>query len=99
MQFRDGGERECVADVFFVSANPALAEHDLRVALGHDVFGGEEEFFERSAHAALEEDGFGLLADGVEQIKILHVACADLQDIRVIGDEFDLIDRHDFGDD
>ena len=71
----------------------------MRVALGHDVFGGQQEFLQRRAHAALQQHRLALLADGVEQIEILHVPRADLQHIGVVGDQFHLLDRHHFGDD
>ncbi len=43
--------------------------------------------------------GFLGFADGHEEVVVLHVACADLEDVGVFGDEFDLIYGHDFGDD
>ena len=66
MDFGDDGQREGVAGVGFEGADAALAEDDVGVSAGHDVFGGEEEFFEGGGEAALEEDGFVCLADGHE---------------------------------
>ncbi len=73
MQLRHGRQRQRVADVFFVRANAPLAEHHVGVSLGHDVLGGEQKFFQRGAHAALEQHRLALLADRVEQIEVLHV--------------------------
>jgi hypothetical protein len=99
VDFGDDGEGEGVAAVGFEGADAAFAEDDVGVAAGHDVFGGEEEFIEGGGEAALEEYGFLLIADGVEEVVVLHVAGADLEDVGVFADECDLVDGHDFGDD
>ena len=38
-------------------------------------------------------------ADGFEQLVVLHVAGADLEDVGVFGDELDVLGGHDLGDD
>ncbi len=99
VDFGDDGEGEGVAAVGFKGADAAFAEDDVGVALGHDVLGGEHEFFEGGGEAAFEEDGFAGIANGPEEVVVLHVAGSDLEDVGVLTDEVDLVDGHDFGDD
>ena len=51
------------------------------------------------AHTAFEEDGlFGVGADFLEEVEVLHVARADLDDVDIV-EEFDIGEVHEFGDD
>ena len=100
--FFDGGndgEVESVAREIGEGANAALAEHDVVVALGEDVFGGHEELVERRGHATLEEDGLFGAASALEEREILHVARANLDDIGVFLDEVEGFVVNGFGDD
>lgn len=92
-----GAEVQRVAGVRFKGADAPFAEDDVAVAAGHDVFRRHKPFFDGRAEAALEEDGLARLADGLEQLEILHVAGADLDDVDVVFQEqVDFIGRHDF---
>ena len=95
----DGGEVECVAGVGLEGADAAFAEHDVGVAVGEDVFGGEEPLFDALAHAAFEEDGFPGFGTFDEELEILRVAGSDLQDIRGGGHVLDIALAEDLGDD
>src|SRR5467141_2431861 len=96
---RNHGEVEGVARKIGERSNAALAEHDVVIALGEDVLGGHEEFVERGGHAALEENRFFSAARAFEERKVLHVARADLDDVRVFLDQVERFIVNGFGDD
>ena len=50
-------------------------------------------------HAALEHHRLAAVADGLQQREVLHVARADLEHVGVLGDELDVGDVDDLGDD
>jgi len=79
-------------------ADAALAEHHARVALREDVFGRQQQLLDRRRHPALEQPRLRLLATGVEQREVLHVAGADLEDICVLRDQIHVLRRHHLGD-
>ena len=100
--FLDGGDNgkiEGVAGEIGKGAHAAFAEHDVVVAFAHDVFGGHEEFVEGGSHAALQEHGLFGAAGAFEQREILHVACADLDDVGPLFDEVEGFVVDGFGDD
>ena len=99
LQHRHGVEVERVARGGFIGANAALADHDVVVAVAHDVLGAHQQFLDGAADAALEHDGALHLADGMQQSEVLHVARADLQNVGVFGDHRQGLDGHDLGDD
>ena len=78
-----GREVERVAGVIVERADAALAEDDLLIAAGHDVLGAHEQLLERAGEAALEQDGLAELAELAQEVKVLHVARADLNDVHV----------------
>src|SRR5580704_12545496 len=55
--YRNGGDIERVAEVIFERADAALAEDDVVISAGENVFGAEEKLFDGSGHAPLEENG------------------------------------------
>src|SRR3990172_10729492 len=85
----DGVDVEREAGTGFVADNAALAE---------DVLGGEEPLFDGGPHAALKEDRLVGLPRLFQEGEVLHVAAADLEDVRESGDEFDVASVHDLGD-
>ena len=95
---RDCGDVHGVAGCGFVSADAAFAKHDVVVAAGEDVFAGEEELLDGAGDAAFEEDGFADLAELAQQIEVLHVARADLEEVGVGEHGLDLRDLHDLAD-
>src|SRR4051794_26817676 len=88
---RDGGKIKRVARVGFESANAALAEYQIRIFVGQNVFAGEQPFFDFHGEAALEEDRAAGFGGGDEELEILGVASADLQNVGVFGDHFGVI--------
>ena len=78
---------------------PALAEDHLAVALRQDVLGRHQQVLDRRAHPPLQEDGRPGPADLLEQVEVLHVPGADLDDVGVPLDQLDLARVHDLGDD
>jgi hypothetical protein len=95
----DGVEVEGEAGRGLEGADAALAENDVVVALGHDVFGGLQVFADERGHAALEQDGDAGVADGGKQGVVLAVARADLEHVGVFDELIDVGDADDFGDD
>ncbi len=98
-QHRNGGEVEGVAGRGFERANAALAQDDVGIPFGQDVFGARQELVEARGHSALEQDRPVGLADRLEQVEVLHVARADLQDVDFARHPLDLVDAHHFADD
>src|SRR5712692_11139890 len=94
----DGGDVEGVARVGFEGANAALAENDVEIAAGKDVFGAHQKFFHGGGHAALQKNGFADFAEGAEEKVVLHVARADLEDVHVTQHHLNLRGVHHFAD-
>src|SRR5438094_1851601 len=93
---RHGGDIEGVAGVGFESANAALAENYVVVAASKDVFGTHQKFFHGGGHAALEENRFADFAKRAKEIVVLHVACADLEDVDITHHHLNLRSVHHF---
>ena len=98
VQHRHGRKVERVAGVIVERADAALAEDDLLVAAGHDVFRAHQQLFERVGQAALEQDRLVRLAKLTQQVKVLHIPRADLQNVDVV-EQWQIGDAHDLGDD
>ena len=78
---RDGGDIQGVAGEGLKGADAPLAENDVFVACGHDIFGGHDPLLIGVGEAALEEDGLGHLAHLFQKLKILHVPGAYLDHV------------------
>src|SRR2546427_4968652 len=94
----DSGNIQRVASIGLEGANAALAQNHVVIAAGHDVFRRKQQLFESGGDAALEQHRLLDLAQLAQQIKILHIARAHLQDIHVRQHERDLRNLHDFAD-
>ena len=94
----DGCEIEGVAGVGFKGADAAFAEKDIGIAVGEEVFGGQEPFLDAFAHSAFEQDGFATAGTGNEKLEVLGVAGTDLQEVGDFGDGIDIVLAEDFGD-
>ena len=70
-------------------SDAALAEHDVVVPGVRDVLGREKPLLERRAHPPLQEHRAALPADRTEERRVLHVARAYLQHVRVLTHERD----------
>jgi thiamine biosynthesis protein ThiI len=84
---RDRADVQGVPGGLLERADAALAEHDVQVAALSDVFGGHQPFLDGGVHAALEHDRLAHAADRLQQREVLHVARADLEHVRVAGDQ------------
>ena len=84
MQHRHRGKIERVARVVVKRADAALAENDVVVAAGHDVFRAHQQLLERVGKPALEQNRLFDRAHLLEQVVVLHVARADLDDVDVV---------------
>ena len=101
LRFQDGDsvEIEGVARCVFECPDAALAEEHIHVALAQNVFGAHDQVADPRAVAAFEHDGEMAAADFFQQRKILHVARADLEAVRVFLDHREISRVHDFRDD
>ena len=93
------GKIQRIAGVFFKGADAALAEDDLFVAAGHDVLGAHDPLLDGVAQAALEQHGLVHFAHGLEQLEVLHIACADLHHVHILLKLRDAVLAHQLGDD
>src|SRR5882724_378950 len=99
-QYRNRGHIQHVAIVSLKSADAAFAENDVVVAARRNVFRRHQPFRDGGRHAALEYHRLVDAPDFFEQIKVLHVACANLDYIHVVFHEgIEHTDIHQFGDD
>ena len=87
-----------IARVGFEGANTALAKNDLIVSARHNVFGREQQLFQGRRDASFEQNRLIDFPQFAQQIEILHVARAYLQDIEVGQHHLDLRNLHDFAD-
>src|SRR5260370_4770649 len=63
----DGSDVEGVARIRFERADAALAEDDVVIAAGKDVFGAEKKLFHSGREAALEENTLVNFAEGAAE--------------------------------
>ena len=93
------GEVEGVAGVLLEGADAALAEDDLLVAARHDILGAHDPLFDGVAQAALEQHRLVHLADGLQQLEVLHIAGTDLHHIHILFKFGDAVLAHQLGND
>ena len=98
MQHWDGRDVQGIAGEGLVRADPPFAEDDLFIAAGHNIFCAHQQLLQRPGDAALEEDRLICLAQGPQQLEVLRVSGADLDDIHVV-EQVQMIDAHDLRDD
>ena len=99
-QHRHGGNIQRVAHARLKGADAALTQHDIGVALGHDVLSTHDQLLQGGGKAALEQHRYIQLADRLEQLKVLHVARADLDHIDLgVQKQRDMLVVHQLGHD
>ena len=98
MEHRHGGKIERVSRIIVKRADAALAEDDLLVAARHDVLGAHQQLLERSGETALEQNGLAEPSELLEQVEVLHIARADLNDVH-IREKVERGGAHDLGND
>src|SRR5436190_18067931 len=94
---RDRRNVQGVAGVSLKGLDAALADDDFVIAAGHQVLGRKQRLFNRRRRAAFEQNWLVELGKVSQQIVILHVARADLQNVYVTDEERNLLRLHDFG--
>src|SRR6185437_4225748 len=98
----DGGDDAQVQRISRVvgeGAHAALAEDHVVVSFGHNVFRGHQKFVQRGGHAPLQQHRLSGAAGALQQRKILHVARADLDYVRVLFDQVERFVVNRLGDD
>ena len=99
-QHRHGGQVQRVAHARLKGADAALAQHNVGVAFGHDVLGAHHQFLQRVGQPALEQHRRLQAAHGLQQLKVLHVARADLDHIHPgVHKQRDMLVVHQLGHD
>ena len=95
---RNGRQIEGVAREGFKGADAAFAQDHVGVAARQDVLRREQPLLHRRGDATLEQDRLARASQFAEQRVVLHVARADLVDVGVLPDHFDLVGVHHLGD-
>ena len=95
----DGGKVERVGRVGFERSNAAFAKEQVGVVVGQDVFPWQQPFFDLHGQAAFEQDRLSGSSGGNQKLKVLGVARADLNDVRVFGHKFGMRFGEQFGND
>ena len=72
------GEVKRVAGVILEGPDAAFAEQQIRVAVGQDIFAGEQPLRDSHRHTTLEQHRFASLGGGDDELEVLGVACPDL---------------------
>jgi hypothetical protein len=98
LHHRYGRNVHSVARIVFESADAALAQDHVVVAARQDVFCGQQQLFDGGRNAALQQHRLALIPQLAQQIVILHVARAHLEDIGILADQRNLRLVHDFAD-
>ena len=94
---RNRTDVECVARVRLVGADAALAEDDIGVPLIHDVLCRIQPLVNRRRKPSLEHDGLARTPDRTQEAKVLHIACANLENVGIGGDRIHGLDHRDLG--
>jgi hypothetical protein len=99
VEYGNSGNVTGVARGGLEGADAAFAEDHFGVAMRGDVFGAHEQLFDAAAQPTLQQNRAATFAERFQEHEVLHIASADLHDVRVVGDEVDVAVTHDFGDD
>jgi len=81
------------------ASDAALTQNHLVVAFRQHVFGAEQKIVDGRGHSALDHHRLVQFSDDLEQRIVLHVAGADLNAIRNVGNGMCAFGVHRFGDD
>ena len=94
-----GGYIQRKARVIAERPDAAFAQDDLLVALGEDVFGGHQPFFDRGSESAFEKHRLFGLARLHEKVVVLHISRTDLNDVGISFYQLNVSGIHYFGND
>ena len=84
MEKGHGGEIQGAAHAAGKGADAPLAEDDVFIAAGEDVFGAEEQLLHRGGRASFQKNGLMAAPQGAQKVVVLHIAGAHLQNIDVL---------------
>ena len=99
LHHRNGRQVERVAGVSLEGADAALAQDHIVVAAVHDVLSREQPLLDGGRGAALQQHRLAHLAQRLEQVVVLHVARAHLQDVHQLRHQRNLGVVHHLADD
>ena len=81
----------------FVSPNPALAQNHVVVPARHDVLARQQQLLNRGRNPPLQQNRLPHLPQFPQQVEVLHIPRAHLEQIRVRQHRLDLRDLHHLG--
>ena len=87
-----------VAGHGFKGADAAFAQNHLFVAARHDVFGAHQQLFDGTGQTAFQQNRLVDFAQLFQQLKVLHIARAHLNDIHIL-EQLQMRSGHDLGHD
>src|SRR5579863_2882388 len=87
-----------VARVRFERSDPPLAQDHIVISPGHYVFRREQQFFQRRRNPSFHQNRLAHLPQFAQQIKVLHVARPNLQNIHIRQHHRNLRNLHHFAD-
>ena len=90
LQCGDGCQVERVPVLRFEGPNASLAQHHVLVPTRHDVFRREQPFLDGCRESPFQEYRLVVRADLFQQLEVLHVPGADLDDVRLLEKQFDV---------
>ncbi|MNB87449.1 hypothetical protein D3C75_344490 [compost metagenome] len=87
-----------ITGIGFEGTDTALAQHDITVASGQNVFSRVQKLIVGRAEAAFEQHRAAAGSELAQQIKILHIACAYLQNICMLRTNIHVLRSHNLSD-
>lgn len=92
-EYRYGGNIEGIPGIIFTftqGQHTPLTEDDVAVSLGGDIFGTGKEFFNTRPEMPLVQDRLVFPGHGSNQVLVIHILGANLEDIDVLRHHIDL---------
>src|SRR5581483_10923915 len=81
------------------SSDTALTQNNIWISVCDYVLGRHQQFLDRTAQAALQHHRPIRFTERLQQREVLHVPRADLQNVRIFGNHFNIAVAHYFSDD
>src|ERR1700678_161697 len=94
---RDSGKVKRIPHTGVEGLDPTLAKSDLIVPSREQVLSRQQPLLHRGRWTALEQNRLLGRRQPSQQGEVLHIACTDLEHIRVLTDQIDVFGTHDLG--
>ena len=93
---RNRAEVQRITRVCFEGTDTTLAEDNIFIALTHNVFCRHQPLLNRRSQTTLQQNRLIGFAQFLEQLKVLHIARADLNQVNILNKALYHVRRHDF---